>query len=375
MRNCNVRRNTTRNRFTYSVIMLALGMQYMMTGCTSAEGGGKSAPPYLPKDSAVKESAVITNSEAAPAPAAAAPEDKKVATFLDTSQYNELKKHLVHDSVCERWPVKDPYPLPGAILPFHRIVAFYGNFYSTRMGILGELPPEQMLAKLKGEVEHWQKADPKIPVMPAIHYIAVTAQGAPGASGKYRMRMPFSQIDKAIELAAQVNGIVFLDVQVGWSSLQQEIPELEKYLKMPQVHLAIDPEFSMKATGKRPGTIIGTFDAEDVNWTSGYLAKLVKENNLPPKILIVHRFTRGMLSNYQNIKLQPEVQIISHMDGWGFPAKKVSSYQIAQVTQPVQFTGFKLFYKNDIKTPPWTTIMTPEKVLNLYPSPIYIQYQ
>jgi hypothetical protein len=356
---------------TRPLVVMGFCLQYFLSGCSSAEGGNQSKPPYLPKDSATTEVA------AAAAPAAtAAPEEKTVQLSpVDTAKYAQLKNYLCHDSTCERWPVKDPIPLPGAILPFHRIIAFYGNFYSTRMGILGELPPDQMIAKLKGEVKKWEEADPKIPVMPAVHYIAVTAQGAPGQSGKYRMRMPAAQIDKAVELAKQVNGIVFLDVQVGWSTLQDELPELEKYLKMPQVHLGIDPEFSMKSTGRKPGTIIGTFDAEDINWASAYLTRLVKENNLPPKILVVHRFTRGMVTNYQNIKLHPEVQIISHMDGWGFPAKKVSSYQIAQVTQPVQFTGFKLFYKNDIKTPPWTQIMTPDKVLKLYPSPIYIQYQ
>lgn len=32
------------------------------------------------------------------------------------------------------WPVKTVYPLGGAILPFYRIVAYYGNFYSKGMG-------------------------------------------------------------------------------------------------------------------------------------------------------------------------------------------------------------------------------------------------
>jgi hypothetical protein len=296
--------------------------------------------------------------------------------MYDTAEYNKRVLYLAHDSVSDKWPVKNsPLPLPGAILPFKRVIAFYGNFYSTRMGILGELPPDQMLEKLKGEAKKWEAADPTTPVQPALHYIAVTAQGAPGKDGKYRSRMPFAQIDKAIDYAARINAIVFLDIQVGWSTLEQEIPQLEQYLKMPNVHLGIDPEFSMKNSGRKPGTIIGTFDAADVNYATSYLAKLVRDNNLPPKILVVHRFTRGMLTNYQQIKLHPEVQIVSHMDGWGFPAKKVSSYQIAQITQPIQFTGFKLFYKNDIKTPPWTAIMTPEQVVKLYPRPIYIQYQ
>ena len=47
------------------------------------------------------------------------------------------------------WPVQRPDPLPGAILPAKRIVAFYGNPLSKRMGILGELPPDEMLAQAR----------------------------------------------------------------------------------------------------------------------------------------------------------------------------------------------------------------------------------
>ena len=300
------------------------------------------------------------------------PEPPKYAP-LDTNLYNAANMRLAHDSASEKWPVKGHYPRAGALLPFNRIIAYYGNFYSTHMGILGELPPDEMLKKLAGEVKKWEAADPKTPVIPAIHYIAVTAQGQPGKGGKYILRMPFAQIDKAVELAQKINGIVFLDVQVGWSNVHTEIPMLEKYLKMPNVHLAIDPEFSMK-TGRKPGTIIGTFDAADINYVSEYLAKLVKDNNLPPKVLCVHRFTMDMVTNYKQITLRPEVQMVMDMDGWGFPAKKVSSYKLAEVNQPVQFTGFKLFYKNDIQ-PPSKKMMTPEDVLKLYPRPIYIQYQ
>src|SRR5437762_1197523 len=46
------------------------------------------------------------------------------------------------------WPARTPPPLPGSILPAHRIVAFYGNPLSKKMGILGELPPDQMLAQI-----------------------------------------------------------------------------------------------------------------------------------------------------------------------------------------------------------------------------------
>jgi len=122
--------------------------------------------------------------------AASAPKDtvpaKIVYPPLDKKLYDSLMKRLAHGDTTGKWPVKNaPYPLPGAILPFKRVVAFYGNLYAKKMGILGELPPNEMLAKLKGEVKNWQRADPQTPVQPALHYIAVVASGSPGKDGMY----------------------------------------------------------------------------------------------------------------------------------------------------------------------------------------------
>ncbi len=271
------------------------------------------------------------------------------------------------------WPVKTVYPEAGAILPFNRIVAYYGNLYSKNMGVLGEYEESDMLARLGAEVKKWSIADPFTRVLPALHYIAVVAQGKAGEDGKYRTRMPDSEIDKVIEMAQKINALVFLDIQVGFSNLQTEVPLFEKYLKLPQVHLGVDPEFSMK-TGIRPGKIVGTLDASDINFTANYLAKVVKENNLTPKILVVHRYTQKMVTNYAKIKPLPEVQIVMNMDGWGGVAHKLSTYQRFIYSEPVQFTGFKLFYKNDVLEV-GTTLITPLDLLKLNPKPIYIQYQ
>jgi hypothetical protein len=292
---------------------------------------------------------------------------------LDTALYNERMAKLANGDSSGRWPVRSAYPESGAILPFKRIVAYYGNLYSKRMGVLGEYPEKEMLGKLTEEVKKWQAADTTMEVQPALHYIAVTAQGYPGKDNKYRLRMPFKQIDSVLKMAAKINAIVFLDVQVALSNVQTEIPLLEPYLKMPNVHLGIDPEFSMK-TGKKPGTVIGTMDASDVNFVSEYLAKLVKTNDLPPKILVVHRFTQAMLTNYKNIKLRPEVQMVMDMDGWGAQSRKYTTYREFISKQPVEFTGFKLFYKNDFREK-GSRILTPQEVLKLKPQPVYIQYQ
>jgi hypothetical protein len=138
------------------------------------------------------------------------------------------------------------------------------------------------------------------------------------------------------------------------------------------VHLGVDPEFMMP-DGIKPGAKIGSMSAADINYVSGYLADLVRKNNLPPKVLTIHRFTRNMVTNYKDIKLRPEVQIVMHMDGWGAPWLKRDSYRDYIVREPVQYTGFKLFYHNDTKK--GDPIMKPADVLKLNPKPLYIQYQ
>lgn len=280
-----------------------------------------------------------------------------------------VAKRTVEEPV---WPVKGPDPLPGSVLPAKRIVAFYGNPLSKGMGILGALPPDRMLAKLDSEVAKWSAADTTTPVQPALHLIAVVAQAGPGKDRKYRMRIDSALIEKVYGWAQKAHALLFLDVQVGKSTLQQELPPLAKFLARPDVHLAIDPEFSMK-TGKAPGTVIGTFDAADVNYASGFLDSIVTADKLPPKVLVVHRFTRPMLTNYRKITLDPRVQIVIDMDGWGPPFLKRGSYRAYVYRYPVQFTGFKLFYRNDTKK--GHALMTPAQVLALHPKPLYIQYQ
>jgi hypothetical protein len=292
---------------------------------------------------------------------------------LDTALYNQRIKYNANGDSSGRWPVAGPYPLPGAIFPFKRVIAYYGNLYSKQMGILGELPEQQMLDKLMGEVKEWQKADTSVEVIPALHYIAITAQQAPGPGKNYRLRMPFREIDKVLKMAEKINALVFLDIQVGLSTLQQEMPEFEQYLKMPHVHFGIDPEFSMKG-GQAPGKVVGTFDAADINYATEYLAKIVKQYNLPPKILVVHRFTKNGVTNSKQIKLRPEVQIIMDMDGWGHHARKINTYRQFIYPEPVQFSGFKIFYKNDLREK-GGHIMSPAEVLQLKPQPLYVQYQ
>jgi hypothetical protein len=275
---------------------------------------------------------------------------------------------LSDSALAARWPVKGPEPLPGAVLPHYRIVAYYGNPMSRRMGILGQIAPDSMLARLQREVRAYAAADTATPVMPALELIVTVAQAGPGADGKYRLRMPDTLIDRVASWADRAHALLILDVQIGRSTVQEELAPLVKYLQRPTVHLALDPEFALPP-GKVPGRVIGRMDAAQVNEASAMLASLVDDNHLPPKVLIVHRFTHPMLREADQIHLDPRVQVVIDMDGFGPDWMKRSSYRAYVASDPVQYAGFKLFYKND------KPVMTPRDVLGLFPAPSFVMFQ
>ncbi|MEO7085743.1 MAG: hypothetical protein ABI442_18935 [Gemmatimonadaceae bacterium] len=278
------------------------------------------------------------------------------------------------EKAVAKWPAA-PALLPGAILPANRVVAYYGNPHSKKMGVIGEYPEQQMLAMLDKTVAEWKAADPSTPVIPAIHLVTVVAQGAAGSDGAWRRRESSDMVERAYGWAKSRKGLLILDIQAGHSTLQQELPPLLKYLQRPDVHLGIDPEFYMhhKREGVKPSTKVGQMTADDVNYVIQTLDKLVVDNKLPPKILVVHRFRSDMVPDAEQIRPTSHVQVVMDMDGWGPPWLKFDSYRDYIVTHPVEFTGFKIFYHNDVRK--GDALLTPREVLHLLPRPLYIQYQ
>ncbi|MDQ3556637.1 MAG: hypothetical protein M3409_07650, partial [Gemmatimonadota bacterium] len=309
--------------------------------------------------------ALAQRPEAAPDTAAAA-----VDTTAPGRRYNAGEDPAF--ARAQGWPVNGPKPLPGAVLPAKRIVCYYGNPNSKRMGALGEFPRDEMLRRLDGEVQKWNRADPSTPVVPCLHMVTVVAQGDPGPTGMYRAQMRDTQVDSIYQMIREKNGIFFIDVQVGQDDIRNLLPRFEDFLKRPDIHFAVDPEFYMRG-GVVPGRRIGNMTASDINYVTGELARIVRENGIPPKVFVIHRFTRNMVQGYRDIILRPEVQIVMHMDGWGAPWLKRDSYRDYVVKEPVQYTGFKLFYGNDTKK--GDPLMQPQDLLKLEPKPLYIQYQ
>jgi hypothetical protein len=256
----------------------------------------------------------------------------------------------------------------GALLPTNRIVAYYGNPLSPILGRLGEAPPDQMIARLRQTANYYAEADPSRPVKPALELITPLAQGSPGEDGLYRARLSSDVTDEVARWADDNDLLLILDVQVGRSSVADELPALLPYLKRPNTHLALDPEFAM-GPGEVPGRTIGSLDAADVNIAIETLAGIVQSDNLPPKVLIVHRFLPSMLTGADAIEADPRVQVVIDMDGFGSPAAKISKYHAFIRDAGADFGGIKLFYKYD---PP---LLDPEDVVGLDPPPDVVIYQ
>jgi hypothetical protein len=262
-----------------------------------------------------------------------------------------------------------PAQLPGGgrrLFPDRRVVAFYGNPRDDELGALGIGTPAQAARKLLEQAEPYDlKARP---VLPAMELISTVATAAPGPSGEYRDRMSFATIRRYLAAARKVHALLVLDIQPGRGQFGPEIERLKPFLEQPDVGLALDPEWHVGA-GQLPGKVIGSTDADVVNAAAAYLARIVAERNLPEKLLIVHRFTDNMIARADRLRPVRGVQTVVNVDGFGSNSVKVAKYHAFVRSTPTMRRGFKLFYKEDVKT------MSPRSVLAMSPRPDVVVYE
>jgi hypothetical protein len=252
--------------------------------------------------------------------------------------------------------------------PAHRLVIFYGNPLSPVMGPIGQYGDADLVARLNQQAEVYADLDPKHPVVPALDYVTPVVQSSPMSDGSWVYRMPADSIEHYITLANTNHALFFLDMQVGHSTVQNEVSRVWSYLQKPGVDLALDPEFDMPP-GAIPDQVFGRMTAAEINWAIEKLSDLVTSQHLPPKILIIHQFLQEMLPDWQNIKLRPGVELVTSVDGFGSPGEKIDDYRMFDNQQLIQYPGMKLFYKLD------NPLMSPTDVLALNPSPLMVMYQ
>ncbi|MCW2985565.1 MAG: hypothetical protein JWR63_3135 [Conexibacter sp.] len=263
----------------------------------------------------------------------------------------------------------EPAQLPGGgrrLFPDRRVVAFYGNPRDAELGALGIGTPAQAGRRLLEQAKPYNlKARP---VLPAMELISTVATAAPGETGLYRDHISFARIRSYLKAARRIHALLVLDIQPGRGQFGPEIERLARFLREPDVGLALDPEWHV-GPDQLPGKVIGSTDADVVNAAAGYLARIVRERDLPEKLLIVHRFTDNMIARADRLRPVRGVQTVVNVDGFGSTSVKVAKYKSFVHTTPRMRRGFKLFYKEDVKT------MSPRSVMALTPRPDVVVYE
>jgi hypothetical protein len=254
------------------------------------------------------------------------------------------------------------------LLPAYRILSYYGFPGEANMGVLGEYDMQALLEKLQAQAAEYEAIDDR-PYKLAFEVIAAVAQQWEGDDGDYLAYIGEDLLQQYIDFTAANDLLLILDVQFGHQTVQQQLEAMEPYLKYPHVQLALDPEFAV-GDGQVPGTVIGSIDAADVAYAQQELARISAENDLPPKLLIVHQFTDSSIANREQIQQIPGVQFVLEVDGFGTPEEKLGTYAWLTEGEHFVFHGFKLWY-NGQDDP----IMSPEDVLALEPQPDVIIYQ
>ena len=260
-------------------------------------------------------------------------------------------------------------PLQPSVFQQAQIVSFYGYPGVGTMGELGLHTPSGAAAAITRLAAEYDALNGPREVMPALHLIVAVAQRHPGNSGLYLGRMSNERLSEYVEAARAANILLFVDVQIGWSDALTEVRRLEDVLREPFVHLAIDPEFATRSKGTAPGVAIGTLDAADVNAVQHYLAGLVREHDLPPKVLVLHQFLRSMLTRVDQYDDVAEVDVTIDMDGFGNPYVKLTKYDLYATADYAERAAIKLFYHWD------APLMTPGRLLSLDNPPDLVIYQ
>lgn len=254
------------------------------------------------------------------------------------------------------------------LLPNYRLLSYYGFPGNELMGILGEHDMETLLAILQDQLVEYEAADSARPWKLAFEVIASVAQAGPGDDGMYIAYTDGAVVQQYVDFTAANDLLLILDVQFGRKTVSEEIEAVREWLSYPHVHLAIDPEFSVRE-GEVPGTDLGQIDAADVLVAQETLAEIARTEGIPPKLLIVHQFNLYSITNRDQIVQIPDVQYVLEIDGWGPPEDKLATYSVVGGDVPHEYYGFKLWYRQD------EPLMTAAEVMALAPAPDIVIYQ
>ena len=281
-------------------------------------------------------------------------------------------------------PAVTPAPKPSAtqpsratlprggreVFPRYRLVGYAGVTGAATLGRLGTGPLNQRVAEIERIAKPYAAGRQ---ILPVVEVIATVVQASPGRDGKYRVRLTDAQISAYHKAARKHRAVMLLNLQPGRSEFITEAKAFEKWLKEPDVGIALDPEWAMDP-GQRPGGAYGHTTGAELDEVSRYLAGLVKRHDLPEKVMVYHQVARSVVRKESGLKDHDGVVVVKSVDGLGHPGPKINTYRVVNKTTPkFVHAGFKLFFTEDRED--GGRLMTPKEVLSLKPRPEYVMYE
>ena len=283
-------------------------------------------------------------------------------------------------------------PSIGAVLPTHRVVAFYAVPDAEATGPAYELSTA-MLDHLRAQGAAYQQLDPTHPVQLGIDLVASVPDAFPGPQGTYSHLIDPATIQSYLDFCKKHDLLLFFDLDFGQASihgtLNTFLPYLERY---PFAHMAVDPEWMFPRKDGIPGVNLSNVRASDLNPIIRKLAEIPLKYHVPRKILVIHQYRpdgdglsnpydagQAEIADKQDLLDDPRVDIVIHVDSvGGYPGDqedKTQQYnrwvgQDIRKYHKFRYGGFKLFYQIESKT----GLMTPRQVLALKPPPMVITY-
>ncbi len=316
--------------------------------------------------------ALIGGCSAQPAPGpSAAPSAGAASTTAPAASASAGSTGKATPSAAVTEPAPVGLPRGGTeIFPRYRLFGYVGYPGDNILGRLGEGNIEDRMAEM---MTHGAEYAGGREIMPVMELIATTVHAVPGKDGTYRTRASDAVIADWLNVARRHQAILLLDIQPGRADFIDEVRHLEKWLKEPDVGVALDPEWAVDA-GQVPGKVFGNSSGAEMDEVAVYLSELVTTYNLPEKVMVYHVLHPPIMKNESALQRHPGVVPIKSADGIGSPAQKIDQWgKVVAATTADVHMGFKLFFRDDPKR--GGRLMTSSEVLALVPTPEYIMYE
>jgi len=260
----------------------------------------------------------------------------------------------------------------GGLLPFpgRRMVALYGHPATAALGMLGEQSAVESVERVKAVAARYQDLT-RTTVVPAFELIATVASGSAQRDGTYSRMTSVSTLLPWVQAAERAGVYVVLDLQPGRADFLTQAKQYEPLLRRPWVGLALDPEWRL-GPKEKPLRQIGHVGVDEVNRVGSWLAELVREHDLPPKVLTLHQFSLSMVRDRDRLDTSlDEVQWLVHADGQGGQGAKQGTWAALKRHLPEGvWLGWKNFEDED------TPMLTPEQTMaQVHPTPYFVSYQ